>query len=302
MNHDPSFTAGSRGGSASELCRDWNFVPSRPTLLSRLSRAKSFLTGFRPTPPHRALLPVAPRQRWSCYFLYLPDGRLTAAHRFTLKRLRELPGGLLAIGAAPCAKDLVPLEDSVDALYWKGLSGFDFSAYSLALAEVSRRSPGADLLVMNDSVLGPFGDIEAAIGRAPWDLTGFTASWLFENHLQSYAFHLREVTPERIRAFGSAIPRRMALGSYRNVINVQETRFARLAARRMRVGAMWYARGPELHDPSLQCALDLASAGFPFVKRSLLGRYSHFQDRGAIEALLASHGHPLPAMRGADPV
>ncbi|MBO9622437.1 MAG: hypothetical protein J7500_06975 [Sphingomonas sp.] len=294
MNADSSFAAGLRRAPPSELCRDWSFVPSSPTLLSRLSRAKSFLMGFRPAPPYRALLPVTRRSRWNCYFLYLPDGQLTPAHRFTLKQLRALPGGLLAIAAAPRAEDLAVLEGSADALYWKGLRGFDFSAYSLALAEVAGRSPGADLLVMNDSVLGPFGDIEAAIARSPWDLTGFTASWLFENHLQSYAFHLREVTPERIRAFGSAIPQRVSLDSYRNVINVQETRFARLAARRMRVGAMWYAKGPALHDPSLQCALDLAEAGFPFVKRSLLGRYSHFQDREAIEALLASHGHPVP--------
>lgn len=275
---------------APALQRDWSFVASRPTLLGRLSRANSWLTGYRPRPPRALIRPIVPRERWTCYFLYLPDGRLTAAHLYTLRKLRELPGGLLVICAAPHPRDVPDdLLGIADALYWKGLSGYDFSAYSIALRGVAEGSPGADLFVMNDSVLGPFGEVEPFLARAPWELTGFTATSMGENHLQSYAFLLRDVTPRRIDAFGSAMPRRAAFNRYRDVINLQETRFARLASRRMQVGAFWYADV----DPTLVAATALVADGFPFLKRSLLGRYGDFQDPEALRRILAAHGHPL---------
>lgn len=273
------------------LLRDWSFVPSRPAMLGRLSRLKSRLTGWRPAPRHETLQPLSQAARWTCYFLYLPDGRLTPAHRFTLARLRDAPGRLLAICAAP-TPDAVPAElaAGVDALVWKGLSGYDFSAYALALRAVAERSPGADLFIMNDSVLGPFADPAALLERAPWALTGFTASAMFENHLQSYAFQLRGVTDETVRALAGVMPGTRACDRYRDVINLQETRFARLAARRMSAGALWYA--PAGGDPSLGAARQLLDQGFPFLKRSLLGRFAHRQDEAALRAFLVAQDHP----------
>lgn len=276
-----------------EVRRDWEFAASKPILKSRLSRAKSFLTGHRPAPHWRTLRPIVPDARWNAYFLYLPDGHPTPAHRYTLERLRQLPGKLLVICAAPTAADVPLFEGIADALVWKGLSGFDFSAYAIALRGIAEASPGADLFMMNDSVLGPLGDLEALLHRAPWTLTGFTATSLFENHLQSYAFFLRWVTDERVRALAPVMPRRFAFDRYRDVINLQETRFARVAARHMSVGAFWYAPPSTVDDPSLQLAEALLAAGLPFVKKSLLGRYAHFQDRERLEAALRRHGHPL---------
>lgn len=276
------------------LQRDWTFVRSRPDLVGRLSRLKSHLTGRRPPPPHRALKPVAPRTRWNVYFAYLPDAGLTPGHLFTLERLRRLDGGLLVICATPRPADLpAELQDMADALYWKGLSGYDFSAYAIALRAIAAHSPGADVFVMNDSVLGPLVDPAPMLDRARWDLTGFTASSAGENHLQSYAFQLRGVTPERIAAFGSALPERIAYDRFRDVVNLQETRFARLAARRMSVGAFYYADAANMGDPSLAAAAALLDAGFPFLKKSLLGHYAGFQDEARLRDMLAARGHPL---------
>jgi lipopolysaccharide biosynthesis protein len=276
------------------LQRDWTFVRSRPNLVARLSRLKSRLTGRRAPPPHRALKPVEPRARWNAYFAYLPDARLTPGHLFTIERLRRLDGGLLIVCATPRPADVPDeLRGAADALYWKGLSGYDFSAYALALRAIAARSPGADVFVMNDSVLGPLVDPAPMLDRAPWDLTGFTASSALENHLQSYAFLLRRVTSERIAAFGSALPERIAYDRFRDVLNLQETRFARLAARRMSVGAFWYADAARVGDPSLAAAATLLEAGFPFLKKSLLGRYAAFQDEARLREMLAAHGHPL---------
>jgi len=276
------------------LQRDWTFVRSRPSLVGSLSRLKSRLTGRRTPPPHQALKPVAPRTRWSAYFAYLPDARLTPGHLFTIERLRRLEGGLLVVCATPRPAD-VPEEllALADALYWKGLSGYDFSAYAIALGAIAARSPGADVFVMNDSVLGPLADPKPMLDRAPWDLTAFTASSALENHLQSYAFLLRDVTPGRIAAFGSALSERIAYDRFRDVVNLQETRFARLAARHMSVGAFWYADAARVGDPSLAGAAALLDAGSPFLKKSLLGHYAGFQDEALLREMLAARGHPL---------
>lgn len=280
-----------RSAPRQTLQRSWTFAPSRPAFIGQLSRLKSMLTGWKRPPPYEVLRPLGPAPRWTCYFLYLPDGRLTPAHRYTLERLRASPGRLLAICAAP-SPEAVPAELAalVDALVWKGLSGYDFSAYALALRAVAAGSPGADLFIMNDSVLGPFADLKPLLAAAPWALTGFTASAMFENHLQSYAFQLRCVTDETVRALEEAMPAARACDRYRDVINLQESRFARIAARRMSVGAFWYA---ESGDPSLCAAQRLLDEGFPFLKRSLLDRHAHFQDEAALRAFLATQRHPL---------
>lgn len=273
------------------LERNWSFAASRPPLIGYLSRLKSQLLGWGPAPPFQSLVPVTPAARWACYFIYLPEGGLTPAHLFTLERLRASGRRLLVICAAP-TPDAVPagLADRIDALIWKGLRGYDFSAYAIALRAIARASPGADLFVMNDSVLGPFGDVESLFDEAPWALTGFTASGAMENHLQSYAFRLRTVTREAVDALAGAMPEERACDRYRDVINLQETVFARLAARRMSVGAFFYAAGG---DASLYAAQRLLDQGFPFLKRSLIGRYAGFQDEAALRAFLAARGHPL---------
>jgi hypothetical protein len=232
------------------------------------------------------------RDRWNGYFLYLPDGGLTSAHRYTLTKLRALSGGLMAICATPDVES-VPSEllDQCDAVVWKGLSGYDFSAYAVALAEVSLRSPGADLLLVNDSVLGPFVDLDTILLAAPWTLTGFTASSEHENHLQSYALYFRGVTPATVQSLRTVIPQSVALNSFRHVVYCQETRLARVAARTMTVGALWY--GGEIENPSLTRALPLLKAGFPFLKRSLVGgKRAQCYDQEAMMELLAELDHP----------
>lgn len=276
------------------LQRDWTFVRSRPNLVARLSRLKSAVTGRRPPPPHAVLKPVTPRPRWNVYFAWLPDAVPTPAHLFTIDRLRGLGGGLLVVCATPRPEQMPEnLAVLADALIWKGLSGYDFSAYALALREIAARSPGADAFVMNDSVLGPLVDPAPLIEHAPWDLTGFTASSAVENHLQSYAFLLRGVTGTRLAAFGTALPARFAYDRYRDVVNLQETRFARLAARHMSVGALWYADAAHSGNPSLATAAALLDAGAPFMKKSLLGPYAGLQDEAGLRARLAACGHPL---------
>lgn len=275
------------------LVRDWGYVPSAPTGRLQLSRLLRQTVLRRRRPAARVLRAAEPALRWTCYFAYLADGQPTAAHLYTIDRLAAEPGKLLVICATP-APDLVPaaMQARADAVIWKGLRGFDFSAYRLVLGHLAERSPGADLFVMNDSVFGPFDSPAAALADAPWDMAAFTASSLFENHVQSYAFQLRGLTRARSAALRPVF--RRTFDRYMDVVICQETRFARYAARTMSVGARWFVEHEQVLNPSLDRAVALAGRGVPFLKRSLLGRYAERADRAAVEAVLEQAGHPLP--------
>ena len=276
------------------LIRNWSFARSSPTAAARLVRLKTAATGFRAAPPSQVLRTLVRRDRWNAYFIYLPDGRLTSAHRHTLSRLRTLYGGLFVVCATP-EPEMVPPEllAICDAATWKGTTGYDFSAYSLAMREVAKSSPGADLFVMNDSVLGPFGDIDSVLRTAPWQVTGFTAWCAFENHVQSYAMLVRDVTPDVIRGLRTVLLERTAFNRFQDVVNWQESRLARVASRTRSVGALWFEPSVEAGDPSLVRAAPLLRAGFPFLKRSLVGgKLAHRADQEMLHRLLDERGHP----------
>jgi hypothetical protein len=93
-----------------------------------------------------------------------------------------------------------------------------------------------------------------------------------------------------VAALAPVLPEGRACNRYRDVVKLQETCFARVAARAMNVGALFHAADG---DPSLDAAQRLVEQGFPFLKRSLLGRYAHRQDAAALRAFLAAQGHPL---------
>lgn len=296
------------------LVRNWTYQPSEPSALVRLVRLCSQAKGWKPPPAWKAIRPIVPARRWNMLFLYLPDGRLTAGQHDTLARLRDLRGRSAVVFASESPSNVPDVLNETAALYWKGLSGFDFSAYAIILQEVARQSPGADLYLQNDSVLGPFGDIDELIEAAPWRLTGFLGSSSMENHLQSYALVFRHVDLELVGALEPVLSTKRALDSWGDVVCRQETRLARTAWRSgSSVGALWFApRAHEIEkpllaaaaaklglaastedivaDPSLCNAADLLEEGFPFLKRSLFGRNQRFQQGTSLETLLDRQG------------
>lgn len=226
--------------------------------------------------------------------MFLPSGTMTAAHRFTLDRLSRESARLMIVCACPEGHSVLgELEKVCDALCWKDLDGYDFSGYSVGLHALSQECAGSNVFIMNDSILGPFCALTPFIEQAPWRLTGLSASALEENHLQSFSMIVRGLDAAFLEAVAPVISARWCYHTAGAVILLQETRLARVASRSMTVGAFWYTDGSKYRDLALFCPEQLLDAGFPFLKKSLFGKFAGvFQPPEAMNALLERLGHP----------
>jgi hypothetical protein len=281
---------------------NWKFTASPPfawrSWRERL-RHPAFLH-VRPAPRFRVLVPPTPRSGWIALFIYSPAGLLDAAQRFTLQRLQDLGLDVLVV-VATNDEARVPeeLQGYCSALVWKALEGYDFSAYTIALRLLAAHSPGANVLLMNDSVFGPFSDFRPLLHNPPWALTGFTASGRNGNHLQSYALIFRNLTTDNLRGLSGILDPQRSFDHFDAVVAHQELRLAVHAARDRTVGALWYGDGVRIEDPTLRRPAELVQAGMPFMKKSLLGKYPMFNQAQACLATLGQHRHPLPEPAGA---
>lgn len=228
------------------------------------------------------------------YFMYLPQGQLSSQHRFTLDRLASEDARLMIVCACPPDHPvLTELREQCDALCWKAINGYDFSAYAVGLTELARHASGSDVLVLNDSMLGPFAPLVPFMEQAPWRLTGLSASALAENHLQSFAFIVRQLDAQFLHSVSPVMSTEWSYDTGNGVILLQETRLARVACHHMSVGAYWYTDGSEYLDLCLNCPEQMLDAGFPLLKRSLYDKFARgFHEPATMQALLHRLGHP----------
>lgn len=277
------------------LKRDWAFEASAPWAGAFAHRLKARLFGKKAAPEQNTLKPPFPHPRWIIYFVYLPDAVLTPSHIFTLEKLALADAGLFVICALPYGKEVPPLlYNYAHAVARKGLSGFDFSAYAFGMHSIVKYSSGSDVLFLNDSVFGPFSNVDREFLSAKWDFTGYTGQYLIENHIQSYAFIIKNMDESVKNVLDTVLPLDYAYDRYKDVIFQQETRLARIASREMSVGAKWFSEASVGVDPSFFCAISLLETGFPFLKKSLLHRRPDIYQRNDILELLETLGHPRP--------
>jgi hypothetical protein len=274
------------------LVDNWKFEPSRVRLLPLLKNPW-FLLAESP-PPFAIIRPPVPRDVWISYFVYAPTGVLDDSQLFTLGRLRDLGLPLFVVCASPSPREMpVGIGAYCDALCWKGMSGYDFSAYSLALRVIADNSPGSDVFVLNDSMFGPFSDFRPFMRSTPWGFSGLTASGRSGNHIQSYAFMIKNVCADNMHGLRGIFSSTRSYSRAGAVITHQEVNMARIASRSMSVGACWFGDGVAVDDPCLRKPFALMSGGFPFMKKSLLGKMRGFQSTEECTEKLRELGHPV---------
>jgi lipopolysaccharide biosynthesis protein len=115
-------------------------------------------------------------------------------HDYVIHQLSELAANGFRIVFVSNARKLQPESLAQIAPYcckilWRFNAGYDFGAYKDGLNAIEGKSELTALLLMNDSVYGPFTKLRdhlAGIDRASTDFWGFTDSWEDRFHIQSY--------------------------------------------------------------------------------------------------------------------
>jgi lipopolysaccharide biosynthesis protein len=270
-----------------------DFVPSKIGPVLRARRLKVLAQSTILAPSYRVARIPRHDGQWALYFVYTPTGQIFDQHIFTIDRLKECGFRvLIVIGSDRLDGEVAEALKMADAVIIKEERGFDFSGYTIGLNYLVSRFGVFDVLVLNDSVFGPFSDLMPTVTQTRWRLTGFTSSQAIENHIQSYAFIFKAMDKELLASLSSVFFRRVAMSSHGAVGFLQESRLARRTSRTCSVGSLWEPLTP-LADLTMAMPIELVKEGFPFLKRSLLGKFSFHFSRDDILAVLREKQHPV---------
>jgi GT2 family glycosyltransferase len=152
--------------------------------------------------------------------------------------------------------------------------GYDFGSWSVALQAIPEIKLADEVILMNDSLIGPFSNLTKileAMKNSSFDITGLTDSLEFSHHIQSYMMHFKNDSL-RDQAIWSFWRNVKDLGERDSVIRSYELGLSRLAVENgFYIGAMFpFNITPDRRGASSKLnALSLIESGFPFVKFNL---------------------------------
>jgi hypothetical protein len=134
---------------------------------------------------------VTEASRLAIYAIYVHDGRLRSYHKATLAALRAANYVTVVVNSTIQGSDKL-VSDAVglaDAVIVRSGGGRDFASWIIALGHFAAVLGHADhFLLLNDSLIGPFGDftsVLASLENDPADFKGLTDSLERDYHLQS---------------------------------------------------------------------------------------------------------------------
>ena len=149
--------------------------------------------------------------------------------------------------------------------------GYDFGSWSIALQAFPEIRLANEVILANDSLIGPFSNLERLLDEmksSPFDITGLTDSLAFEHHIQSYMMHFKNgsLSDDAIWSFWRNIKHH---DNKESVIQAYELGLSRLAFENdIYFGALFpFNITPDREGASSKSnALSLIENGFPFVK------------------------------------
>ncbi|SDN23571.1 Rhamnan synthesis protein F [Actinomyces ruminicola] len=153
--------------------------------------------------------------------------------------------------------------------------GYDFGSWTTALGCFPELRDAGTVLLTNDSLLGPFAEIDHLLewAAAPGpDIRGLTASFQFAHHIQSFFLSFRGgiLADQPWRDFFNAV--RVEPGKD-DVVMSYEIGVSRLAFAECYSSEVWVT-GPELGvpygNPTVDGWKNLIESGVPFLKRTIM--------------------------------
>jgi hypothetical protein len=152
--------------------------------------------------------------------------------------------------------------------------GYDFGSWSIGLSMFPKIFKAQEVLLVNDSNSGPFGELEKLLvqmNESPYDITGITDSLEHRYHIQSYMMHFKN---------GSISHRAMVefWGNIRSqgdkvavVLAYELGMTSRAQANGLLVGAIypWNLLIEYIGNPSVKAWRKLLELDYPFIKREV---------------------------------
>jgi hypothetical protein len=226
--------------------------------------------------------------RWAVHFCFNPHGQVLPQNDFMLRGLRQQGFAIALVAASSDRNDLSSeWKTLADVLIWKGMDGFDMSALQVGFAYLCQTRPGVEVLWVNDSVLGPFAEIPLLLEQCSpeADVIGFTSSMAVRPHFQSYAFFVRSLTTEiLLNMFRDG--RSIAFNDHLSNVLVFETCLAANLCDAGFVVHVWAVPVDPRGDLTMAQPFELIAQGFPFLKRSIIGKFSSDFDQDTVQQFL----------------
>ena len=212
------------------------------------------------------------------------SGQISEADRHLLRKFKEIGYEVVLIstsvqGEAKHKELWTEIGDEVDGLLTKPNSGFDFGSWACGISqlEISKKLTG-NLILINNSVFGPFGKLESLLNSWNTDcpIFGITSSNEFVEHVQSYFI-----------GFRNSMLRELAFINYWKSDFDQKIKWNTILRNEMRWANYFKSAGFSVcvkHEPPkgfLRNPLtfhwsNLLRNGMPFVKKSLFTHnYDH---------------------------
>ena len=214
--------------------------------------------------------------KWAIYFCYNASGSLLPQNEFMINALKQDGFGVSVVLA--CASSEA-IDDRFlklsDVLIWKGMHGFDISALKIGLSHIQETRGEVDALWINDSVFGPFSSISTFIESCggDFDVLGLTLAYSVRPHFQSYCFFIKKLNKPLIKSLFGAAFHTTLNDHLSNVLAFEACFAANLTARGFKVKC-WAAPTQADFDLTMAFPFELVERGFPFIKRSLVGKFS----------------------------
>lgn len=183
---------------------------------------------------------------------------------------------VIVVSTSPSTEDLTFNSVNTDELVVirKNNSGYDFGSWAVAIDQIPEIHHSQEVLLLNDSVLGPFTSIQTIIENlrnSPYDVTGLTDSLEIRYHIQSYWMHFKNASLSTIELmeFWKSITVQKSHRSVTEEYEIGLTRTAQLSG--LKVGALfpWNLVGNYWENSTIDNWAQLINLGFPFVKRKL---------------------------------
>ncbi len=157
-----------------------------------------------------------PSSASSQYAIYAHYDRKGVVHDYVVEQIRQLAAAGFRIVFVSNARRLSMASVAAIRPYcwrvvWRRNVGYDFGAYKDGIATIGDLSRCDRLMIMNDSVYGPFRPIIDAINSvdpSETDCWGITDCWIGQYHIQSYfvLFLKRAIVSPGFRKFWRRLP------------------------------------------------------------------------------------------------